>query len=731
MEERMKKVKSIVIALIMLVFSVSSAWADEVGRREFADILFKIMGISEQVSKSVAGLSDEEIFDFETDYLWRNYGSESMRGLSGAGSLKVGEFTEVVYHYLLTQNLKLDRDAATFKEMAKALAGLGIKFSRNRANDVLDRDELLKILNSPMLAKLKAEAYQPPVGSAEGPDKEDVLGTTGTDPDTGTNYSTWGLEDNDYDDDGYLDDNDAFPEDPAEWVDNDNDGTGDNADTDDDNDNYTDADEIANATDPLDSASTPPDNDNDFVSDLNDPDDDNDDYTDADETANATDPLDSASTPPDNDGDFVSDLNDPDDDNDGVSDVLEIARGTYYLNADSDGDGTNDLNDDSYGWPAALDGNDNGISDKREGWGWEIGLGKEQLADLQTVSDTFEDNADNNSFDWYSRAEDLVWDATEGNSINDIPGGFDKDEIRQLVKSELREDIRDMVDNDNYRKFDAVLTKIADAQAGKVLTDIYNNRVRVDQYILRPNSNTMQLLNITLRGNSAKADGVDIGNASILEWKVGFNKSLDSLASGSLKTLPWDSYLSAEPTYASMPDYYPESSSITIARNDNSVMESKSFGGLTPGLGDAWMQDGNDIIIAFDIDVNGVVESFNTEDNKGEIIFQPFFDTIGGNLIYSWSYVYDKTGMGFGFPLNPSFSISLLQIDEHGIYQDTPSFPPPEVTDMHSSLKYSLNAPNYTEWQCIFARDPLNSETADVIIIPRTQLEWNDIKYSE
>ncbi|MFC0876158.1 T9SS type A sorting domain-containing protein, partial [Saccharicrinis sp. FJH2] len=135
----------------------------------------------------------------------------------------------------------------------------------------------------------------------------------------------------------------------------DNDGIGDNADTDDDGDGYSDADEIANDTDPLDSESVPADNDGDKVSDLNDndddndgvidsedefpmdatefadsdndgignnadTDDDNDGYSDQDEIDNGTNPFDLKSIPLDNDGDKISDLNDPDDDNDGILD---------------------------------------------------------------------------------------------------------------------------------------------------------------------------------------------------------------------------------------------------------------------------------------------------------------------------------------------------------------------------------------------------------------------------
>ncbi len=58
----------------------------------------------------------------------------------------------------------------------------------------------------------------------------------------------------------------------------------------------------------------------------NDPllDEDNDGYTNADEIANGTDPCSGGSQPDDNDGDFVSDLLDDDDDNDGILDVNDM-----------------------------------------------------------------------------------------------------------------------------------------------------------------------------------------------------------------------------------------------------------------------------------------------------------------------------------------------------------------------------------------------------------------------
>ncbi len=145
---------------------------------------------------------------------------------------------------------------------------------------------------------------------------------------------------------------------------NDGDSLPDHRDLDDDNDGYSDIDEKANGTDPLNAASVPAnDNDHDFISDLNDPDDDNDGFTDVDEKANGTDPFNSVSVPADNDGDHISDLNDPDDDNDGYSDAVELAEGSDPMNAasipnDWDGDliiNSSDPDDDNDGVLDAAD----------------------------------------------------------------------------------------------------------------------------------------------------------------------------------------------------------------------------------------------------------------------------------------------------------------------------------------------------------------------------------------
>lgn len=183
--------------------------------------------------------------------------------------------------------------------------------------------------------------------------------------------------DADIDGDGVANDQDAFPTDPSESVDTDGDGIGNNADTDDDGDGISDADEIANGTDPLkadtdgdgvddasDAFPTDPtesvdtdldgvgdngdncpavanadqaDLDGDGQGDVCDPDIDGDGVAN-DQDAFPTDPSESVDT----DGDGIGNNADTDDDGDGVSDADEVANGTDPLNPDTDGDGVND-----------------------------------------------------------------------------------------------------------------------------------------------------------------------------------------------------------------------------------------------------------------------------------------------------------------------------------------------------------------------------------------------------
>ncbi|MGD9503970.1 MAG: M4 family metallopeptidase [Syntrophobacteraceae bacterium] len=90
--------------------------------------------------------------------------------------------------------------------------------------------------------------------------KTATLAISSNDPDSGTvnvSLSGTGINSNDKDGDGVPDSQDAFPDDPQEWLDTDHDGIGNNADMDDDGDGFSDAYEVQKGTDPLSAASHP------------------------------------------------------------------------------------------------------------------------------------------------------------------------------------------------------------------------------------------------------------------------------------------------------------------------------------------------------------------------------------------------------------------------------------------------------------------------------------------
>jgi hypothetical protein len=185
----------------------------------------------------------------------------------------------------------------------------------------------------------------------------------------------------DTDGDGVLDTEDAFPNDPTESVDTDSDGTGNNADTDDDNDTYTDDDEVASGSDP----------------------------------------LDSGDTPLDNDGDSISDVTDTDDDNDGVSDIDEVAIGIDPFNADSDGDGVNDGREVGADASMPIDTNGDGIPDVKDEFNDSDLDGLTNFIESQIIGSNpnLRDSDGDDLRDNEELAVPLLGEDTNGNGIDD------------------------------------------------------------------------------------------------------------------------------------------------------------------------------------------------------------------------------------------------------------------------------------------------------------------------
>lgn len=147
----------------------------------------------------------------------------------------------------------------------------------------------------------------------------------------------------DSDGDGVNDGSDAFPNDPTEWLDTDSDGIGNNTDSDDDNDGYSDSEELAAGTDPLnpnDYPVTQIDSDGDGVDDAND--------------AFPLDPTESVDT----DGDGIGNNADNDDDGDGVNDASDAFPLNPAESVDTDGDGIGNNADNDDDGDGVNDAND-------------------------------------------------------------------------------------------------------------------------------------------------------------------------------------------------------------------------------------------------------------------------------------------------------------------------------------------------------------------------------------
>ncbi|WP_068545174.1 thrombospondin type 3 repeat-containing protein [Thalassotalea crassostreae] len=210
-------------------------------------------------------------------------------------------------------------------------------------------------------------------------------------------------------------------------VDTDEDGLPDSIDPDDDNDGFSDVDELAAGTDPLDDQDKPADFDGDFIPDASDPDDDNDTYNDDIEILAGSDPLDDTSIPANTDGDEELDYIDEDDDNDGFTDVDEIAAGTDPLNNsdvpdDLDGDFVSDVTDPDIDGDGVLNDEDGDPRDPlvgKDDFDDDGYSDSDEIAAESDPEDPLDTPADNDG--------DFISDVTDTDDDND--GVSDVDEV--------------------------------------------------------------------------------------------------------------------------------------------------------------------------------------------------------------------------------------------------------------------------------------------------------------
>jgi hypothetical protein len=201
--------------------------------------------------------------------------------------------------------------------------------------------------------------------------------------------------------------------------------------SDDDEDGFSDLDEIASGTNPLDPESVPFDYDGDSIPDALDSDDDDDSWPDDIETGQGSSPLDKNSQPSDIDGDRIPDGTDNDDDGDGWEDYIEDELKTDPLDAssvpdDTDGDGEPDGNRwNSEEWMDTDDDGD-GFSDDMEDECYSDGRDPESVpedTDNDGTPDCVDDDDDGDGWD----DEDEKDCGSDPSDPSSVPEDFDGD----------------------------------------------------------------------------------------------------------------------------------------------------------------------------------------------------------------------------------------------------------------------------------------------------------------
>lgn len=276
---------------------------------------------------------------------------------------------------------------------------------------------------------------------------------------------------------------------------------------------------------------------------------------------------------------------------------------------DTDGDGTDDEFD--------TDDDNDGLIDGYESLAWMDSNMQTNPLDADSDNDTILDVEDAFPWDYGDDDGDLTSDPDEYGSRDYVRG-----EVKEIIERNiLRDDIFNMLAGIQIRQMDAVMEQITDAQTGKVLVDRKGYRVRVEQYVLRPDSYTVQLLNVNLRS------GGSLAGLHTLDWTTTFpdNQSLDSLTAAELRDLPWGDYLESEvvkvdeeyvvtggPNYGStQPSYYPEIMTVKLENPQGDFLkEKREFSELTND--GTWLQT----ITNNQIYLNDGWRNFTIETNK-------------------------------------------------------------------------------------------------------------------
>ncbi|MGM0568862.1 MAG: FecR family protein [Elusimicrobiota bacterium] len=197
--------------------------------------------------------------------------------------------------------------------------------------------------------------------------------------------------------------------------------------------------------------------------------------------------------------------------------------------------------------------------------------------------------------------EVLESDILDAEEITEDPSDEIPDEEPKLddafteISGELRNEIRAAVDEINVEVSEAQdiidETRETDVSTGRSLRDRWGNLVRVEQHIMRPNSKTLQFINITKRDNykyKGRMNTSDTGaRMDSFETKIGFNLDIPEKISG------WINF--ASDIEDSDKDFHPEFMELKLSNQTDQIrMVSDKWLGDDEGLEEPtlWFESG-------------------------------------------------------------------------------------------------------------------------------------------
>ncbi|MEA3507088.1 MAG: FecR family protein [Elusimicrobiota bacterium] len=163
-------------------------------------------------------------------------------------------------------------------------------------------------------------------------------------------------------------------------------------------------------------------------------------------------------------------------------------------------------------------------------------------ADLESYREPSSANGDDQTLDTGAEGEDVADNGEADEDDKDgapvLSGDALKEDLRRemrLAVSEINADINSARDLQQHQKESDVAT-------GRTLRDVHGNLVRVEQHVLRPDNNTIGIINITKRSNYKyagrfKARKTTNARLDTVEFQARFNKTMPEKLSG------WGSFL--------------------------------------------------------------------------------------------------------------------------------------------------------------------------------------------